>query len=56
MTTAHTATAFYASGTKGKEMRGDGNCGLLARGWYIKVGQNVIGPFKSAALAKAGAA
>jgi hypothetical protein len=36
---------FFASGSKGKEVRANGKGGHLARGWYVSTnGQHVLGP------------
>lgn len=48
---------FYASGTRGKSVRADGEGGSLARGWYyFRLSGLCVGPFATcikAAKAKA---
>lgn len=48
-----TKRIVYASGSKGKTVRADGQGSFLARGWYIQKDDVPIqGPFKSENLAR----
>lgn len=45
-------SVFFASGSKGNEVRADGNGSFLKRGYYFRAGGKLRGPFINKRIAE----